>query len=107
MTTPIFEAIEAGDIMLLNTGVLGEDIDTSALFHDSEMPAKEMKAYRDTLGTACSFCHTSQKEKLVCAKVSPRTPVFLRMTLSRCSARSLHIARKRCASKISCLVIFL
>ncbi len=39
------------------------------IFNRSVIPTKEMKAYRDTLTTVCSFCHESQKEKLVCAKV--------------------------------------
>ena len=39
------------------------------IFDRSVIPTEEMKAYRDTLTTACSFCQKSQKEKLVCAKV--------------------------------------
>ncbi|KJA26604.1 hypothetical protein HYPSUDRAFT_36318 [Hypholoma sublateritium FD-334 SS-4] len=32
------------------------------------IPTKEMKAYRELLTTACSFCHKAQRDKLVCAK---------------------------------------
>ena len=68
MPTDIVETAVVGNVTFVTTTTPdARDIASSAR---DAIPTKEMKAYRETLITACSFCHKSQKEKLVCAKVS-------------------------------------
>lgn len=56
-----------GDVTIVQS--LTPSAKSVAQLNREAMPTNAMKAYRETLTTACSFCHKSQKDKLVCAKV--------------------------------------
>ena len=66
-TEIILNTADVGDVTLFQS--LTPYAKSVAQLNKEGMPTKAMKAYRESLTTACSFCHKSQKEKLVCAKV--------------------------------------
>lgn len=95
MRGDIVETAVEGDITFVTT-VTPEA--KSALSKRDVIPTKEMKAYRESLTTACSFCHKAQRDKLVCAKVHLDLVIY-ELGLIRRSVRSLRIALKRFGSE--------
>ncbi|KJA26607.1 hypothetical protein HYPSUDRAFT_198877 [Hypholoma sublateritium FD-334 SS-4] len=60
----IVETSVVGDVTVVTT--VAQDARVASWTGDI-IPTKAMKAYRELLTTACSFCHKSQRSKLVCA----------------------------------------
>lgn len=98
MPSDIVETAVMGDITFVTTTT--PDSRSIASSARTAIPTKEMKAYRESLTTACSFCHKAQRDKLVCAKVHFMLNMY-ELELIHRSARSLLIALKRFGSENS------
>ena len=67
MPDDIIDTTTVGDITIVHTVKPKKSL--TEMYERQAVPTEAMKAFRESLPYACSFCYKLQNDELVCAKV--------------------------------------